>query len=94
MDKNRLSISDGEVVTQAPCGIRCPNNEEPATLMCSQCLVYYHPACVNLNANLKIVGYVCIVSNFTVIMFFLLLSILYLMFFFQLELSVICTTKK
>lgn len=49
---------------QAPCGIRCPNTDEPATLMCTQCLVYYHPACVNLNANLKIVGYVCVVSDF------------------------------
>lgn len=48
---------------QAPCGIRCPDSDEPATLMCAQCLVYYHPACVNLNANLKIVGYVCVVSN-------------------------------
>lgn len=62
MDENRLSTSDGEVIMQAPCGIRCLNNDEPATLMCAQCLVYYHPACVNLSANLKIVGYVCIVS--------------------------------
>lgn len=66
MDKNRLSGSDGEVIMQAPCGIRCPNIDEPATLMCAQCLVYYHPACVNLNANLKIVGYVCIVSGSSV----------------------------
>ncbi|XP_025203764.1 uncharacterized protein LOC112600685 isoform X1 [Melanaphis sacchari] len=58
--KRRLSTSDGEVIMQTPCGIRCPNSDEPATLMCAQCLVYYHPACVNLNANLKIVGYVCI----------------------------------
>ncbi|XP_025418801.1 uncharacterized protein LOC112689348 isoform X3 [Sipha flava] len=58
--KRRLSTSDGEVIMQAPCGIRCPNSHEPATLMCAQCLVYYHPACVNLNASLKIVGYVCI----------------------------------
>lgn len=51
---------------QTPCGIRCPNSDEPATLMCAQCLVYYHPACVNLNANLKIVGYVCINCRSTV----------------------------
>ncbi|XP_050422119.1 uncharacterized protein LOC126834328 isoform X2 [Adelges cooleyi] len=59
-NKRRLSTSDGEVIMQAPCGIRCANSKEPATLMCAQCLVYYHPACVNLNANLKIIGYVCV----------------------------------
>ncbi|CAI6347037.1 unnamed protein product [Macrosiphum euphorbiae] len=64
--KRRLSTSDGEVIMQTPCGIRCPNNDEPATLMCAQCLVYYHPACVNLNANLKIVGYICINCRSTV----------------------------
>ncbi|XP_022168188.1 uncharacterized protein LOC111032231 isoform X2 [Myzus persicae] len=65
-NKRRLSTSDGEVIMQTPCGIRCPNSDEPATLMCAQCLVYYHPACVNLNANLKIVGYVCINCRSTV----------------------------
>ncbi|XP_050538345.1 uncharacterized protein LOC126903861 isoform X2 [Daktulosphaira vitifoliae] len=60
INKRRLSVSDGEVIMQAPCGLRCPNSDEPATLMCAQCLVYYHPACVHLNPNLKIVGYVCI----------------------------------
>ncbi|XP_060849574.1 uncharacterized protein LOC132928718 isoform X2 [Rhopalosiphum padi] len=58
--KRRLSTSDGEIIMQAPCGIRCPNSDEPASLMCTQCLVYYHPACVNINAQLKIVGYVCL----------------------------------
>lgn len=66
MIKNRLSTLDGEVIMLALCGIRCPNSDEPATLMCVQCLVYYHPSCVELNANKKIVDYVCIVSNYAI----------------------------
>lgn len=84
MDTNRLSTSDGEVNMLAPCGIRCPNNDEPATLMCAQCLVYYHPACVNLNANLKIVGYVCIVSDYIMLQVFQYFNQIFIMYLFYL----------
>jgi hypothetical protein len=48
---------------QTRCGMRCSNIDEPCSLKCTRCLLHYHPACVNMHVHLKIVGYVCLVSD-------------------------------
>ncbi|XP_026818447.1 uncharacterized protein LOC113557236 isoform X2 [Rhopalosiphum maidis] len=58
--KRRLPASDRKIIMQTRCGMRCSNIDEPCSLMCTRCLLHYHPGCVNMHDHLKIVGYVCL----------------------------------
>ncbi|XP_060847694.1 uncharacterized protein LOC132927220 isoform X2 [Rhopalosiphum padi] len=57
--KRRLPASDRKIIMQTRCGMRCSNIDEPCSLMCTRCLLHYHPACVNMLVHLKIVDYHC-----------------------------------
>uniref|UniRef100_A0A2S2P2F3 Uncharacterized protein n=1 Tax=Schizaphis graminum TaxID=13262 RepID=A0A2S2P2F3_SCHGA len=57
----RLPTPDREITMPTPrCGMQCPNIDEPCSIICSHCLLHYHPECVNMHADLKNADYICL----------------------------------